>query len=1164
VLGLWLLAAGPVLAAEPATIVASAEAGYSRLVLTFPDRQLLPGYSVDLTNGVLVVRFDEEVAVDVAPVPVALPGLVSVARVDPDGTGVRLGLTREARVNTLEAGERLFIDLLPPDWVGLPPGLPPAVVAELAARAEAATRAAQAAARASGAVLPGDAAVEVRVGRAPDFTRIVFGWSVPFEASFTRGNGIVAVSFDQQATADLTELRVDPPPHVTGATGRIEDGHLIVELAVDPAADVRGYRDGDTYVVDVLGLDAGSPVAAPVAAVEAAFADPAAPPPGATGLVTAPGTGAATPPVAPAAVIGIPEDEVEQTPPPAEPALRAASEPSPPAPQPIPVPFAAVDPTAPVEVTAERVGTITQLSFPFAAPTPAAVFQRGPALWLVFDSAAPVDEASLDAALGGLATDVTSVPLDGGTAFRIALAAPSLAAAAAEGTRWVVSIGDTVLAPTASLTLERTAGAAGTALRVAFGPVGRIRAVTDPVLGDRLLVATGEGPARGLLGAQRFAELEALSSLHGIAVAPTADGIVMRADEDYVAIGREGGGLALSAGPDIAVAAAELPPAQEETAAASPAVAEELAPPAPTTTPIGFQPPPTAAAAPLARALPAPDPARFWSRRAALEAGAAGPDAAARSAARFELARLFLANGLGEEASGMLDLAAAEFPTDAVKPEFRLARAAASVLAGRPEEALAALDSPALAASGDAAFWRTLATIGQGEYAAADAAFALAEPVLAAYPRDLAVAARLGAARAALELGHSEVAAGRLAALPRLAPGSPAAAEADLLAGRVAEADGRADDARALYASAAARGSAAVPTEARLRATMLDYAAGRLDAAAALDRLEGLAFAWRGDATELAVLTGIADLAVETGNYRRAFEALRSAELVDRDARETVALEGAMQDAFADLFLDGAADALPLVEALALYYDFRELTPVSSRGDAMVRALAGRLVAADLLDQAEELLTYQIDNRVTGVARAQVAADLAAVYLLDGQPDAALLALNRSRLAGLPAEIERQRRLVEAEALSGTGQTALAIEVLAPLSGPQIERQRAEILWRGRSWQGAAEAYERLLAGRATDPRPLTEDEQLDVVRAAIAYVFSGDRIGLDRLQTAFAGKMAETANAATFRTIAAATSPTSGDVVAAASQIAALDASRGFLAEYRARYLAPSPGRAA
>ena len=96
---------------------------------------------------------------------------------------------------------------------------------------------------------------------------------------------------------------------------------------------------------------------------------------------------------------------------------------------------------------------------------------------------------------------------------------------------------------------------------------------------------------------------------------------------------------------------------------------------------------------------------------------------------------------------------------------------------------------------------------------------------------------------------------------------------------------------------------------------------------------------------------------------------------------------------FDSLFLGGKADALPPIEALGLFYDYRDLTPIGRRGDEMIRKLADRLVSVDLLDQAAELLQHQVDHRLQGSARAQVATRLAVIYLMNHKPERAIATL---------------------------------------------------------------------------------------------------------------------------------------------------------------------------
>src|ERR1700741_4830267 len=87
----------------------------------------------------------------------------------------------------------------------------------------------------------------------------------------------------------------------------------------------------------------------------------------------------------------------------------------------------------------------------------------------------------------------------------------------------------------------------------------------------------------------------------------------------------------------------------------------------------------------------------------------------------------------------------------------------------------------------------------------------------------------------------------------------------------------------------------------------------------------------------------------------------------------TISIQQEAGKTFDGLFLAGKADALPAIDALSLFYDFRDLTPIGRRGDEMIRRLAERLVSVDLLDQAADLLQYQVDNRLQGGAPAPAA-----------------------------------------------------------------------------------------------------------------------------------------------------------------------------------------------
>ena len=257
---------------------------------------------------------------------------------------------------------------------------------------------------------------------------------------------------------------------------------------------------------------------------------------------------------------------------------------------------------------------------------------------------------------------------------------------------------------------------------------------------------------------------------------------------------------------------------------------------------------------------------------------------------------------------------------------------------------------------------------------------------------------------------------------------------------------------------------------------------------------------------------------------------------------------------FDTLFLAGKGDALPAIDALGLFYDFRELTPIGRRGDEMIRKLAERLVSVDLLDQGAELLQYQVDNRLQGAARAQVATRLAVIYLMNHKPDKAQAVLRATRTADLANEIRVPRLMIEARALSDIGRHDFALEVIAGLEGRESLRLRSDIYWASRNWQKAAEHIELLYGDRWKSFEPLTDAERADMLRAGVAYSLAEDKLGAARLRDKYAAKMAEGPDGRAFDVVTGGLGANSPEFREVARIVASGDTLSGFLRDLQAR----------
>jgi hypothetical protein len=258
---------------------------------------------------------------------------------------------------------------------------------------------------------------------------------------------------------------------------------------------------------------------------------------------------------------------------------------------------------------------------------------------------------------------------------------------------------------------------------------------------------------------------------------------------------------------------------------------------------------------------------------------------------------------------------------------------------------------------------------------------------------------------------------------------------------------------------------------------------------------------------------------------------------------------------FDSLFLAGRGDALPAIDALALFYDFRELTPIGRRGDEMIRRLSDRLVSVDLLHQAAELLQHQIDHRLQGAARAQVATRLAVVYLMDHKPDRAQAVLRATRVSELSVDLRHLRMLLEARALSDLGRHDLALEVVANIERREAIRLRADILWAAKRHGESAEQIELLLGERWKDFEPLNDAERADVLRTAIGYALSDDMLGLGRLREKYAAKMSDGPDRRAFEIATAPDASKAAEFRDLAKTVSSFTTLEVFLRDMRARF---------
>jgi len=1110
------------------TAALSTSGGYARITLKLAEDV---ESEVSQAGSVLIVRFKRPVDVPVEILADAAPDYVGSARRDPDGTAVRLALSRRVTVNSMTAGERIFIDLLPDGWKGAPPGLPQDVVKELSDRARAAERALrQQRALADSQKKP---PIRVRASVQPTFVRFAFETPPNVGVSSLLEDKRLTLTFNAGLVFDLADAKLSAPPNVASIGQAMDGNRTAVEIALIGDVDVKSFRDDKNYFVDVgfQQPDKPSPLAQlPTPPVESrpAEAKPIEAAPAQKSSEIKPPTSESiarevaqekkneAPVVAPVATVEAPKVDVPKSEAPKPEPVKVVEAPPAAAQAPVAAPTpakealpASVPATAPslaampaeaagVPVEIKRSSEGLRMNFAFPAPTPVALFRRGDMLWLVTDK---------------------------GQSVRIRLNRPQLASLSTEdangsGQAWTLMLADTRQTQSQPLSAVRNiVDPSKASVQVPLARPGLKHRITDPDAGDQLTVITALPPARGFVRRQDFVEFSLLETIHGVVVQTNSDEVSVDAATDKVTLTRSGG---------LTLSPADAAPQRASTVARPIFDVGQWR--------IDQEGP-------------------FNQRYDKLIDAAAMADTGSVANARMDLAKFYMARGMYHEAKGVADLAISDMKVGEESAAALVIHAVASALIGRPEQTLKDIAQPVLGPGYDAELWKAFAFAKQGKWVEARERFKNSEFTLAALPPDLQRIGLMMALRASLEVKDYAGASARGSELEVVGIPTEMKPSATLLSAWLDEALGREKDALSKYAEVTGSIDRPSAAEAKLREVVLRQKRNEISDEDALAELETLAVTWRGDGVEVRALQLLSQMYAKVGRYKDSLMAARTA--TERQANSEAArqVQDEAQALFSEVYLSPKGDKLPPVDALAMFYEFRELTPIGRRGDEMIRRLADRLVAVDLLDQAAELLQYQVDHRLEGAARSQVAARLATVYLMARKPDRAIAAMRTTRINDLSGELRQQRLLLEARAQSDIGRRDLALDIIANVAGREAVRLRSDIYWSSRRWREAAEQIELYYGDRWRDFTPLTASEKSDVIRAVVGYALAEDALGLARFREKFAPLMNSGADKIAFETASKPATGNSSEFAAIAKMAASVDTLDGFLREMKQRF---------
>lgn len=971
--------------------------------------------------------------------------------------------------------------------------------------------------------------LKVRAGEHGTFDRLVFDWKQPVNYRINRVDDRMIIRFDRRARADLSSIKFMELPYGAGVVDISDQDGFALQIDLPAGAEIKDNRLDQKVMIDIVHRGRSKP-ARPTARALAMTKPSIKLQPSQAGKPVQPVAGLKTPPK--------PEQPSAQTPPPAVAAVPAldpvrstdgdpkvdfnkeaekASQ--------IAVAAQAPEPKSQAERLKADPATITHIRIDPGQQAGAVVFLRGGWLWFVINMQDVVGMPLIQGPMASRLQPIERIVLKNATAFRMPVVLGQYPSVTLDGRVWQVSLSP-VIVPGTSARIDISTDLEGQkSLSIGLSETYDAINLVDPDVGDNLMLIPTGRAGDAVRESRRLPQFEFLPAFQGVVLRPLVDELAFENMGSDLAIRTEGG-LLLSAD-------------RRALLEASPESGIEG------TVSRLFD---------INRWMRG-SIAEFDKNRIMLQHQIADiPRSPEQIVPLLDLARLHFAHGFAPETSGLIKVAAGLDSDIVNKPEVMALRGAARALYGDGVGAIQDLSITAIADNPEASLWRGVGFARQGLWKRAGEEFEKSGDLLFSYPdalfngiAGLNVEALLFANKtdAALKILDEWQDRGKNVYVNKDA--------IDYLRGDILLRKGEEEEGLELWRKVAEKGRDHL-YGVKAAFGLIDYALANedIDRKTAIEQLDRLRFAWRGDTLELAILRRLGNLRLDESDYHGGLQILQRAVDYFPGSAQSEQLTQDMVNAFNKLFIADESEKMSPIVAYGLYDQFRELTPIGSEGDAVVEKLAKRLVGADLLTEAGNILQHQVEFRLEGTERARVGTHLAGVRLLDQKPKQAIEVLDFTESDVVDPAMRLERLMLRAKATEMDGKPDQALALLGVVRTSDADRLRVDIAWRSGRWAAASEALGRLIGDPPPEGAVLSPEKVAMVMNRAVALSLAMDQQGIDDLRQRFTPAMELSPMADGFRLLVRPGSDALNDLDRIRKQVSEVDLFGNFMSQYR------------
>lgn len=738
------------------------------------------------------------------------------------------------------------------------------------------------------------------------------------------------------------------------------------------------------------------------------------------------------------------------------------------------------------------------------SPFGLAVFKRRGRLFVVTDQATmavPPQVAGHGSKLGWAMQDI---PMEGGKAWMMPIPEGAYLRPEGRGLIWRIIISDTDPDLDTADIRRRLTQTDSPEIDILMPETSKLLRLNDPDYGDDLAVATAKRATARMNEAYDFVDFDIIPAVIGAVIKPKSDGLRLQAATQFITVSNNNG---LTIAPDN----------QNEI------VKSYLKQDAATINT------PRRAVSTLDRIFYFTDwggqikPEDYIERRKELDGFLVMAKPDNKLGVLLDLVKLTLSQGMGQEAMGYLDIAKSVNAQIEEASEYLALRGAAHYLAQQYDMAEDFFEQDGLKNIAEAQLWLAATKAALGEKDAALEIYADNALLTSVYPYEIKQAVLAPLARAFLDRNRGQDALPLIDLLEEGDRGTLSREERATLAylkGRAQSVTGRPDEGISnLYKASTGDKLGPYGIRSEMLLIMDELARDVIDRDEAIKRMERLRFAWRGDSLETEIQRALGELYIENDQPRKGLNILKRAATNTGSAEERREIVRQMAEAYKSIFISEEFETLDPMVAVAVYDEFKELTPVGAEGNDLIDSLADKLMSVNLLSRATNVLKDKMDRLGGGQNAIQSGLRIASIQLLDREPEQAFETLEKvDEMLGPyrgtdKDELNSRVVLLKAKALAEVGEPQRALFMTEGLDDTDdVVKLRVDTAWRSGQWVAVTENLAKLLARQNITPaQPPTEAQAQLILNQAVALSLSNQYDALQRFAAQYDTTMKQT-----------------------------------------------------